>query len=387
MFPFNDSLIKKIRSVRPDRLIELWPQNEPVGHGVSTGVIRGYHGAYTATNLGQPGIQGSGLTSAGYDGATSFNNIHTAGFANDNQIGNPGFETPGAMPPVWAGWLDTLGDGAIANEVVIVHEGLDAAKLTAGIARNTSTSFGFVTVPGERMRLRLWSQGDGVNDGQYQVYDVTHGVDIVPTANTGITVAVWGMVEAEFTVPAGCISTRLFLRCPNVNGGVAYFDATEVRRIDGFLGDKGSIVVPAQVANAGVWADGILRYLVNIATPSSSIFINCPVGVNSIHFRYTANGAVSLQTTGGLANVDFASYGMTWDVSAGATGEVRYYINGVASGPTDAAIGTWLGDVNPAACVLGASSTVPANVWSGNIAPVPIWSEALSPDEMRYLGT
>jgi len=69
--------LRKIQSVRPESLIALWPQNEPLGHAVSTEIVRGYHGAYTAVTLGQPGIQGSGMTSAGYNGATAFNNIYS----------------------------------------------------------------------------------------------------------------------------------------------------------------------------------------------------------------------------------------------------------------------------------------------------------------------
>jgi len=78
---------------------------------------------------------------------------------------------------------------------------------------------------------------------------------------------------------------------------------------------------------------------------------------------------------------------MTWDMSAGATGEARFYIDGVPSGPVVVGLGTWVENLGATTVVIGAASTVPASVWSGNIGPVPVWSAALSPDEMRYLGT
>ena len=50
-------------------------------------------------------------------------------------------------------------------------------------------------------------------------------------------------------------------------------------------------------------------------------------------------------------------------------------------------LGTFIGDLSAAQCVIGAANTVPQLIWSGNIGPVALWSEALSADEMRYLGT
>lgn len=388
-FLLGTDYLRKIQSVRPESLVSLWPQDEPLGHGVSTEIVRGYDGAYTAVTLGQPGVPGSGLTSAGYDGAASFNNIYSAGFANDNLMGdNGGFETAGAMPPTWLGWVDTVGDGAIANEVVIVHEGNDSAKLTAGPSANTFIVRAFNVTPGVRSRLRLWTRGDGVNDTRYQVQgNIDPWPSIIPITNSGVTAAAWGMVAIEFVPPAGQTQVVLRLWCPAVNGGVGYFDAGEVRTMEGFLGDQGTVIIPAQVANVGVWTDGIGRRMFRMGVgPNNYIDIAKTAPNNTVQFLYVAGGVIEQQATAGLANIDFAYYGITWDISAGATGEVMYYIDGVASGATDVALGTWVGNLLNTDTVIGAGTTVPASVWSGNIGPVPTWSDALSPDEMRYLG-
>lgn len=389
MFPFTTgNYIKKVRSVRPDRLVALWPQNEPLGHGISTEVIRGYNGAYTAVTLGQTGLQGTGMTSAGYDGATSYNDIYTAGLANDNLLLNPGFETAGAGDPdFWANWTETASDGALANEGVVRHEGADACKMTAGVTVDTRVNQLYVAVPGTRYRIRFWSQGDGVNAGVFHVWDATGGADIIPITTTGVTGAAYAIVEAEFAAPTDCISINVFLRCPPINGGICYYDACEVRRIDGFLGDKGTIVVPARVSGAGIWGDGLGRRLVYIGVDANNYIAISRIAANgTIEFNYKAGGVVESQQTAGLSNIDFATYGMTWDRGAGATGEVMYYIDGVASGATDVGLGTWLGDLAAANAVIGAESTVPAFEWSGSVGPVPIWSDALSANEMRYLG-
>ena len=384
-FLLGTDYLRKIQSVRPQNLVALWPQNEPSG-AVSTEIVRRYNGAYTGVTLGGVGVQGTGLTSAGYDGATSYNNIYSAGLANDNLLLNPGFETAGAGDPdFWANYTETAGDGALANEIVIVHQGVDSCKMTSGATSNTNVfSDAMVVIPGARRRFRFFTYGDGVNAGRYAIYDITNGAYITPITSTGITAAAWGMVAPQFTVPAGCISARVEYWCPPVNGGVCYFDAGEFRRMDGFLGDEGTILVPAQVANVGVWTDATARSMVHIGVDANNyIDIGRTVANNTIGFDYVAGGTAETQATAALANLDFATYGMTWSKSGDA---VKYYIGGVASGATDTGLGTWLGNLSNTGTVIGTQSTLLIDVWSGPIGPVPYWSAALSPDEMRYLG-
>ena len=380
-----DSYLDKVLSVDPSSLIGCWLQNEGSGAVSFDSSGLGHNGAYTAVNLGQPGVPGMGMSSAGYDGLTSFNNIRSAGLANDNLLSNPGFETAGAT---WANWTDTVGDGAIANEVVIVHEGVDAAKLTSGATSNTKTAQAVVVIPGQRRRVRFWTQGDAVNAGRYGIYDVTNGADIIPIATTGVAAAAWGMVAVEYTVPAGCVSARTDLWCPPVNAGISYFDACEDRRMDGFQPDQGTVIVNAQVSGVGVWTDGTPRNLFyfGVAGAQNRIYIARTANNNQVAFSYEAGNIQESQATGGLANIDFASYGITWDISAGATGEVMYYIDGVATGATDVALGTWVGNLAAASAVIGALSTVPTQVWSGSIGPVALWNKALTPAQMAYLG-
>ena len=364
----------------PTSLIGFWLQDEQAG-GVSydrSGL--GHHGAYTGVTLGQPGVPGMGMTSAYYDGITDFDNIHSADLANDNALLNPGFETPGAMPPTWANWVDSLGDGAIANEVVIVHEGTDAAKITSGVTSNTNTNGNIAVTPGQRRRFRFWSRGDGTNAGRYLIFDVTNGANISPgIVSTGITAAAWGMVVFEYTVPAGCFSVRDFLLCPPVNGGIAYFDACEDRRTNGFLGDQGTAItwVSKQVGNTG--------YEVYIAVDNNNRVRMRSQDGAAIDMRYYAGGVNQVIAIAEEPENVFRCMAMSWDIAAGATGEVRGYLGGVAGGGVQVGLGTWLGDLSNTETVLGAQSTVPANpanIWMG---PSLLYSEAKTPAEIAYL--
>ena len=384
-FLLGTDYLRKIQSVRPQNLVSLWPQNEPSG-AVSTEIVRRYNGAYTGVTLGGVGVPGSGLTSAGYDGATSFNNIYSAGFANDSILLNGGFETAGAGDPdFWANYTETAGDGALANEIVIVHQGVDSCKMTSGATSNTNV-FGdaMVVIPGERRRFRFFAYGDGVNAGRYAIYDITNGAYITPITSTGITAAAWGMVAPQCTIPAGCISARVEYWCPPVNGGVCYFDAGEFRRMDGFLGDEGTILIPAQVANVGVWTDGLARKIAMFFVDANNyVGIGRTFTNNTIGFDYVAGGIAEGQVTGSLSSVGFVPYAITWSKAADS---VDYYIAGLASGSADTGLGTWAGNLLSTRVVIGATSTTPLTVWSGSIGPVALWSAALSADEVRYLG-
>ena len=367
-------------------LVGAWMQDERSGAVSYDSSANRHHGAYTGVTLGQPGVPGMGMTSPLYDGLNDFNNIYGAGLANDNLLLNPGFETAGAT---WANWTDTVGDGVIANEVVIVHEGTDAAKLTSGPTRNTRTiQAGIVVVPGTRYRLRFWAYGDGAKDIRYRVYDVTNAVSIIGVTPSGCIAAAWAMCVAEFTAPVGCVQIRIEFWGGNGNGAVGYVDACEVRRMDGILGDQGTIIAWAQVA-AGAWVDGITRYMFMLSIPGFGSYVNIvkTVAVNTVIFTYKAGGVTESQITAGLTSLNFVPYGITWDISAGATGEVRYYVDGIPGGAVDVALGTWIGDLSVTQTVIGAASTLPGSIWSGPLAPLLVFNEAKSPAEMLYLST
>ena len=225
--------IYKLQQIAGDSLVGLWPQNELAG-GVSIDYSGfGHDGAYTGVTLGQAGVPGSGMSSAGYDGATSFNNIYSAS-------------------------LNTEFDGA-----------------------------------------------------------------------------------------------------------------------------EGTLLACTAVANAGVWTDGIGRLLVLLGVDANNLIrIRRAAANNTIGFDYKAGGTAEGQLTAGLSNIDFACYVITWSKSALPTGEVRYYIAGVPSGPTDTGLGVWVGNLLNTTTVIGATNLVPNNVWFGSIATVLLANRAFTPAEI-----
>ena len=385
--PFDPLYIERtILELAPSNLVGFWRHTEL--SGVVSLDISGHNhdGAYTAVTLGRPGVPGTGkgATSAGYDGAASYNNIYSAGLANDSTLLNGGFETAGAGDPdFWANWNETKGDGALANEVVIVHEGVDSAKMTSGATSNTNVmSDAMVSVPGDVDRLRFFTYGDGANAGRYGIYDITNGVYIVPLTSTGITAEVWGMVPVQYTVPAGCVSVRVEYWCPPVNGGVCYFDAGEVRGMDGFLGDEGTLLAWAKVSAAGVWTDGENRYIVHLKVDNDNyICIKKDDVNNKLQFDYMAGGVLETYSETLISETGWIEVGMTWSKSEDA---VKYYYSGLLK-QTDTALGVWTGDLLNLTATVGAANITPASVWLGDVGPVPLWNRELTADQIESL--
>ena len=146
-----------------------------------------------------------------------------------NKLLNPRFETAGTGgADVWANWSEEVADGAIANETTIVHEGTDAAKLTAGPSLNTRVYQDFAVTAGKKHRLRFWTQGDGTYGGRYYLYDLTNSDYIQALVATGVTETAWAILMKEWTAPTGCNAVRFQMRCPGTNTGVCYFDTCDI---------------------------------------------------------------------------------------------------------------------------------------------------------------
>lgn len=378
------SYIDKVLGIEPANLVGLWPQNESSGSVSLDKSVHRHHGAYTGVTLGQPGVPGMGYTSPLYDGANDYNNIYSAGLANDNLLSNHGFETAGAGDPdFWANWTEAANDGALANETVVIHEGNDAAKFTAGVNKTTSIIQAITVVAGKKYRIRIWTRGDGTNAGRYRVHDGT--TYLIAQTTTGVTGAAYAAVVDEFTVPTGKTSVNVWLDCPPVDGGICYFDACEVRSMDGFLGDVGTILAWAKVSAAGAWTDGEVRYIAQFhadVNNKSNIYKNSTNNILTV--RHTSGGTELKNNKTGLSETGWMVVAITWSKS---DDEVKTFYDGAQLGSTLTGLGTFVGDLSSTAALLGGGTTTPTNPWSGPLGPVALWNKVLTATQIAYLST
>ena len=107
----------------PSSLIQFLPQSEPGGAVSYDRSGEGNNGAYTAVTLGQPGVPGIGMTSALYDGATSYNHFHSAGYAADfNELTGTVIQWLKAEAAMWVDglWRDSLMIRADGNNRIFI---------------------------------------------------------------------------------------------------------------------------------------------------------------------------------------------------------------------------------------------------------------------------
>ena len=372
-------MIDKVLHTEPNNLVACWARC-----GESGAVLYDFarFGPYNGVIAG--GVTPSATRTPGYDfdGVDGRIDIYSA--TNPTLLANGGFETAGAMPPVFLNWSDNLGDGAIANEGIIVHEGADAAKLTGGPTVNTYIySSNSVVVPGERYRVRFWTRGDGANAGRFYLWDVTNWAAITDMASTGVTGAAYELVEVEFTAPAGCVNARVYFRCPPVNGGIAYFDGVEVHAARrAFDGLEGSVVVLHQIP-AAAWTDGVKRAAFQMQVDNSNLVqLRKAAANNTFEMEWQGNGSQIIVTQDPFSDTDVMRHGLGWSVTDDM---VTGYYNGVGLGNTNMVF-EFFGDIGAIMACIGASTNAGDNPYHGWIGLVALWNKKLTDTQFGYLG-
>jgi hypothetical protein len=164
-----------------------------------------------------------------------------------NSVLNPGFETAGGGgADVFANWVENAGSGSIVRysaDPAKVYSGTYSCLMTAGSSVDTYIYQDISVSPLEVLFLSFQHYGTGSvgNPGYYKIYDVTHGADIVSKTSCSYAQS-WGAVGGYFTIPAGCVSIRLYLYPPEGSGWSSYFDEFSIYRADNL--SVGTDVIP-----------------------------------------------------------------------------------------------------------------------------------------------
>jgi hypothetical protein len=143
--------------------------------------------------------------------------------------------------------------------------------------------------------------------------------------------------------------------------------------------DKGSLVAWGK---ADAW--GATRTIAIIGADANNQIDIFQFG-GDLRVRYTAGGVSKTITILPSATTTvFFMATITWDVNAGATGEVKGYYNGsFVGGLTN--LGTWVGNLASDSCVIGAGSTAPVTPWDGDIAPIDVYDEPITQSQITSI--
>ncbi len=96
----------------------------------------------------------------------------------------------------------------------------------------------------------------------------------------------------------------------------------------------------------------------------------------------SVNSSLLYNVDGGKQQPEWHHLGLTWDA---ANNRLRFFADGVQQGTTQASLGTWTGAMASTTMVLGSSSTTAADVLTGYLARVGVWSVELTIPEMAEL--
>ena len=151
-----------------------------------------------------------------------------------------------------------------------------------------------------------------------------------------------------------------------------------------FSGAAGTVFAWAQNDE---WSGASYRRIFHFgADASNQVFISRRGGVdNLLHYSYTAGGTAKTVAIDTAGPSGFFPVAITWDINAGANGEMRVYYNGSQAFATQTALGTWSGSLAATLAVIGSSSTSPSAIWSGDLAHIWTWNRALTPTEISNL--
>jgi hypothetical protein len=173
------------------------------------------------------------------------------------------------------------------------------------------------------------------------------------------------------------------LRAARYDGGTTYtqLPASMISSMMDFT--KGTIHVWARVSGAGVWTDGIDRYLCSLRADDANRIIFIKASTNNTMRVYTEFGNTVKFTNITTSQLNMFMITLTWDTT---TDEMRIYLNNALQDILTG-LGTWVGNLDSTTTTIGARNTTPTSVWDGDIAYIPIANQAQSQAEItaQYL--
>lgn len=150
-----------------------------------------------------------------------------------------------------------------------------------------------------------------------------------------------------------------------------------------FNGQEGSFSQWCRVSGAGVWTDGLIRRSLYFLSDSSNrVGMLKPVANNEIDCLYVAGGTAEGAGKTSFSPTGWFHLGLTWSKTAD---QMIFYVNGVAITPVSTGLGTFAGALSTTQTTIGSLSSAPAQVWSGDLGRVAVWTTPLSAAQMAAL--
>lgn len=211
----------------------------------------------------------------------------------------------------------------------------------------------------------------------YWPLDETSGTVARDYSGRGNNGAHSGVTLGQPGIGDGCTS-------PLYDGSTSYTNIYSTALAAAFNGAEGTLLIWAKVANAGVWADNANVYRIATLTADANNYVDIQHYTTGVLYWESAAGATAKSVSlASLSTLGWMCIGITGSVSAD---QLIAYYNGAQTGSTQTGLGTWVGALAAGGCLLGTANTGPAYQWSGSLAHCALWSKALTPAQIAYIG-
>jgi len=178
-------------------------------------------------------------------------------------------------------------------------------------------------------------------------------------AYTGVTLGQPGIGDGE--------------TCPLFGGATDFVDVFSTALSAAFSGDEGSALLWCKVFNVGVWSDGGFRYAVRYGNVANEYVAMTKRSTNDTMRTERSGAAFKALNYTPFSSTAWFPCCVTWSLSAGVDGELKFYVNGVHRG-TETGIGAFGGVLENGHVVIGAQRTTPTFPWYGWLAHAAVWA-------------
>lgn len=168
-----------------------------------------------------------------------------------------------------------------------------------------------------------------------------------------------------------------------LDGATSFINIYSASLSGAFGSAEGTAALWMRVSGAGVWTDGTTRRLLCLQVDGSNrVRIDRTTTNGRVDLAYSAGGVTQTVSVTSLSSTNWLHFALTWSKAGDA---VKGYLGGVQQSTTQTGLGVWAGVLASTATVAGAANTTPANVWSGYLAHVALWSTPLSGAQIATL--
>lgn len=154
-----------------------------------------------------------------------------------------------------------------------------------------------------------------------------------------------------------------------------------------FKSETGSISLMAKILDSSIWVDGSTHNLVQFRYDANNYVYMAKMPTNNqLRFNHISPTGSKFLAPNVGGSLDWMHLVITWDINAGASGELKGYLNGLQVGSTVTGIGAWtVNGLDTNYTVIGSVTNTGSNMWKGWLGEAMVFDRALTASEIAAM--